>query len=672
MSRIPLSALPAVALALLAIPSPGLSQTDCELWDSRQLVSRELGSGRYIHYVSRPLFGCRDGTRIRADSAEVYEGQGSAQFFGNVRFEDEGNDLQAGRAHFFNQAGRLVAWDSVVFTDRQSGSVLSGDNLVYVRAGETSSEALITMQGGRPHATLYPRPPAPAEEGDSLTVTDSLEVASEAGDSAVVGPAGASRDSLTVAPDSAALADTLASDSLLAGPDSVAGEVVGDSAQASAEGEVMPEDSVRVPYEVDAYRIFIRGESVFRATGDVEILRGAVLAFADTAAWDQGSGELVLTGSARLEGESYLLTGKRIVLDAAGDELSRVVSYEDAELDGEGVVLNALEIRLFLSDGLMERLVAVAPAPDEDGEEEASPFRRQRLRAADEEETEEEGEEPPTRPRATAQDFVLVADSIEVQAPGEVLERLVAVGGARGESTARDSLNTEDTPAIASRDWLEGDTIVASFTRDERTPGPEEGSDSRREARRAYQVDTLWAFGSARSLYRSEPSGAGESPDSTAPADSVPAAVMTPPDSLVEPVAPTPDSVAQSVAISSDSVPRAGISRLAINYVTGKIIKIVMREGEVDWMEVTGPTKGLQLEPVRRPQRPGGAAADTSASAVGETLPGDAVAAGVGGGGDENEGAQGEGMRVAIRKEDPGAGLGSKGVGAPWERRRSR
>ena len=59
------------------------------------------------------------------------------------------------------------------------------------------------------------------------------------------------------------------------------------------------------------------------------------------------------------------------------------------------------------------------------------------------------------------QDFVLTADSLEVRAPNQTVERVFASGSARSVSQAGDSLSVELLPQIAQSDWLEGDTVIA-------------------------------------------------------------------------------------------------------------------------------------------------------------------------------------------------------------------
>ena len=67
------------------------------------------------------------------------------------------------------------------------------------------------------------------------------------------------------------------------------------------------------------------------------------------------------------------------------------------------------------------------------------------------------------RPHALAADFEITADSLEVLAPGDQIERLFAAGRARSVSYAGDSLNVEELPEVARSDWLEGDTIIVTF-----------------------------------------------------------------------------------------------------------------------------------------------------------------------------------------------------------------
>jgi hypothetical protein len=148
---------------------------------------------------------------------------------------------------------------------------------------------------------------------------------------------------------------------------------------------------------------------------------------------------------------------------------------------------------------------------------------------------------------ARAQRVAIVADSLEVLTPAEAIERIHAAGDARAESTARDSLNTPDTPALARTDWMEGDTIVANFARVDSLAPPDPAA----EAGDEYRLERLTAIGSARSLYRMPPD------DSTRACGDLP----------------------------------------VIHYVTAERIVIELEEGEIDRMDVTGQTEGVHAEP---------------------------------------------------------------------------
>ncbi|MGD8319109.1 MAG: hypothetical protein PVJ02_01600, partial [Gemmatimonadota bacterium] len=155
------------------------------------------------------------------------------------------------------------------------------------------------------------------------------------------------------------------------------------------------------------------------------------------------------------------------------------------------------------------------------------------------------------QPLAVAQQFRLSADSLDVSAPGQVLDRIFAAGNARGASTSRDSLNVDVLPPIARSDWLAGDTVIATFEKVE--PGPGTQTDTAQ-----YRLDRLVASGDARTLYRLVP---------------------------------------------SDSTFRPGTDVPAVHYATGSRIVMVMSQGEVDSMEIEGPTRGWHLEPQSQPAR---------------------------------------------------------------------
>jgi lipopolysaccharide export system protein LptA len=558
---------------------------ECDVPSHQGFLSRMLPNGTRVLYFSRPVMRCPGGIRITADSAVVYEQTRYNQLFGNVVFTEGDQRLGADEAQYFEREGRLVAWGRPVLTDQAEGSVIRGDTMVFIRAGEWQPEDRLTVTGRRPHATLYPaRRPAPDEPTtvppdtlpalppDTLPPPDSL---------ALPPPDTLPRPRPGVG--DPAVPDTLPPPDSLAFPPP-------DTAVAPAR-EAPREPAEPIPYEIYAQRIVLEGSRYFRATGSVEITRDSLDATAESVELDQEDGLLTLRDGARVKTSSTDLAADTIRLDLPEDEIREVFARGHAVLEGEDVRVLAPIISLFLSDGRLERLVAVRdPVADAQsealGEMEPPPDRPGPLTLLPAVVRELNLPEFPRQPLALAEDFRLTGDSLEILAPGEVLDELWAMGRARGEATGRDSLNTEDTPSILLVDWLEGDTIVASFTRvevlradvpedtlavgdrpdlvlpdtlrPEREPlpwgdQPEAQADSV-EAR--YRLERLTARVAARSLYRMEPS------DSTAKAEGL----------------------------------------LAVHYVIGDEIVIIFNQGEIERMEVEN-ARGTHLEPVARPRR---------------------------------------------------------------------
>jgi lipopolysaccharide export system protein LptA len=567
-----------VALTLCLAPKAVAGQVggDCDVPDHSGFVTVSLSNGSRITYFRAPTIVCSGGTRIRADSAVVYEATDYTQLFRNVVFSDSDSRLTANQAQYFDQEKRLRAWGNVVLNDLAEGSIIRGDTMVLLRAGPGRAEDQLTVLGRRPHATLYPtlQPVAPdTAEGEAGEPSEGVPADPEEERTPPDTSGAAAPDSLGVAADSAGVAP----DTTVAEPDPAG--VVSDTAAVPADPpgvspppgpeEVQPPPlEERTPYEVRARRMFLEGSQYFRATGSVTINRDSVDAEADSLDYDQALGALFLANNARLTTAAYDLSATTIRLDIPQDEIRTVLAREEALLDGEDLWLLAPLISLALTDGKVDRLVAFQPPPPED----STALEEERPRRRVPQELMELGlDRFPTRPHAVAQDYLLRADSIEVLAPDEVLDEVWAMGSARGESLARDSLNTEETPPLIERDWLEGDTIVAIFVPQDDSSAvqsegvetvqvvapPSAGGEAPADSAR-YRLDRLVARVGARSLYR---------------------------------LAATDSAVAEEEG------------RLAIHYVIGDEITILMSEGEVDRMEVTGTTRGIHLEPVATRRR---------------------------------------------------------------------
>lgn len=280
---------------------------------------------------------------------------------------------------------------------------------------------------------------------------------------------------------------------------------------AAAAADAPQPETVLSPYEIDAERFRIRGRRFFEARGGVVVVRDSLRAEGDSLSYDQQSGAMSLFGEPRVQENRFDLTAESISLAPAPGGAETLLARGGARLDGATVALRAHAIALYLTGGELSRLVATTtpppqletPEPDTTG---ISPGDRRRLlalRAVASEEPEPAAADSVLRPRAFADDFLLVADSIDVASPEQALRTVVAVGGARAVATGNDSLNVEGTPEIARQDWMEGDTIVAEFgPPDAENPaGNTESSQEPASTGRAL-LESLTAAGSARSLYR--------------------------------------------------------------------------------------------------------------------------------------------------------------------------
>ena len=155
--------------ALLA-PAPDGQQPDCRLvsvggYTHSQRYDARFGPSEYRDFASGGVdYRCSDGTRVRADSAVVFESDNQVQLYGSVIFEDPDTELRADSATYFSSFRRLTARSGVVVTDRASGTVIRGDNLIYDQASEFRALDKMFVYDGSPRATFFVSPaPAPEE-----------------------------------------------------------------------------------------------------------------------------------------------------------------------------------------------------------------------------------------------------------------------------------------------------------------------------------------------------------------------------------------------------------------------------------------------------------------------------------------------------------------------------
>ncbi len=156
--------------ALLAPAPVDGQQPDCRLvsvggYTHSQRYDARFGPSEYRHFASGGVdYRCSDGTRVRADSAVVFESDNQVQLYGSVIFEDPDTELRADSATYFSSFRRLTARSGVVVTDRASGTVIRGDNLIYDQASEFRALDKMFVYDGNPRATFFVSPaPAPEE-----------------------------------------------------------------------------------------------------------------------------------------------------------------------------------------------------------------------------------------------------------------------------------------------------------------------------------------------------------------------------------------------------------------------------------------------------------------------------------------------------------------------------
>ena len=316
-----------------------------------------------------------------------------------------------------------------------------------------------------------------------------------------------------------------------------------------------------VPYEVDADLIHLVGDRLFQARGRVDVTHESLELYGDSLEFQQDIGWLTLFENARIlsqdtvSGDTLDVRGDTITMDLPDDRIEEIEARGRARLLAEDVDMRGPKIRLVFEEEELERVFAVRPGVEGD----PTPA----IEGADR----SDSSFNPAQPQALAEDFVLTGDSIEADLTGGELEQVVATGDARGVSTARDSLNTEATDELIRSDWIEGDTITATFQPVSADPGVPSQDGAEGSESRGREIDLLVARGQARSFYRS-----------------------------------SPDSAAVGGA--------TGPQDLELNYVIGDEVRLYMKDGEVERMEVDNPT-GVYLQPRGRvaptaaPAKPG-------------------------------------------------------------------
>jgi len=241
--------------------------------------------------------------------------------------------------------------------------------------------------------------------------------------------------------------------------------------------------------------------------------------------------------------------GDTITMNLPDDQIDEIEARGRAHLLADDIEMRAPVIRLVFREEELERVFGVRRAVEEG----LAPVIAGDLEYAS------SGNR--AQPEVLAEDFRLTGDSIEAYLPGGELERVFAAGTARGVSSARDSLNTSATDELFRDDWISGDTIIATFSSVSVDPG-DPGPDGVELAEPSEpQLDLLIALGQggqAKTYYRA-------APDST--------------------------------------TTTAGPPPLDLHYVTGDEVRLYMKDGEVERMEVVNPD-GAVLRPTNQSSPP--------------------------------------------------------------------
>lgn len=238
---------------------------------------------------------------------------------------------------------------------------------------------------------------------------------------------------------------------------------------------LVEQDSVRrreEPTRIVANVITMEGDSLVYASGAVEMTRTDVEARADSAFLDGGREFARLMRRPSIVGRQrrpFTLKGEVIDLFSKERQLARVVAMRAADVTSEDLRLTSDTIDMRLSASAANNTI-----------ERVHVWGRSRARAVSPEQD-------------------IVADSLDVQMPGQRLSVVYALRDAMAQ-TRPDSTKIR---GAAERDWLRGDTIVARFDTTSRPAAPAATrAPGARDTSSRPRIRDLVASGSARAYYQ--------------------------------------------------------------------------------------------------------------------------------------------------------------------------
>jgi lipopolysaccharide export system protein LptA len=307
---------------------------------------------------------------------------------------------------------------------------------------------------------------------------------------------------------------------------------------------------------VDSDALSIIAQRTFIGRGDVVLTRGTLTGSAGELEYDQERGTMRLDGAARLATPEYTLDGETIVATLEGDTLRELSADGEGMLRADDLDVEAAHIRVFFDEGEVGRLVAFRSAAPAD-----APTGVIRADA---------------QARVRSPEFIMTADSIDVLSPQQRIERLHATGNAFAERVPTDSAEIAAAaalPELVRRDWVRGDTVVATFI--------------------AAPVAT-------------DPAVAVALPAPDAPTSAAPGRTEQVLETLIVTGADTPASSAYRIRDENEP----SDSPLTVNYVVATQIVVTFADGAVRRVEAEGDVRGVHIRPTVQtaadaPPRPG-------------------------------------------------------------------
>ena len=193
----------AIFVALTPLDIIAAQQQVCDLLASDELNSAGI-AGTRVSYLSKPYFGCSDGTEIRADSSITYEATGLTRLIGDVYFLEGTQELHSDEALYYSSLGRLNATGRIEVEDRSKGSFVTGDHLSLLQENQERPEELMTINGTPAYATMSVSTAASPSDSKSTEFQINAKVLHFIGDRMLqaLGSVEVERDSLELHSDS--------------------------------------------------------------------------------------------------------------------------------------------------------------------------------------------------------------------------------------------------------------------------------------------------------------------------------------------------------------------------------------------------------------------------------------------------------------------------------------